>query len=252
MGLKPKERQQRIRDVIAETGEMSVEALARQFDVSAETIRRDLGRLAQSGALQKVHGGARRNQLHAEGSFQERMSEQAGAKAEIARKLARMVEPGDTIFIDTGSTTLICAEALAETDDLTIITNSLRIAQVMGRTGRSRVFLLGGSFSPDNAETLGPLVIDQIGRFQADHAVLSAAAVDAKAGVTNADFDEALIARAMMDRSSHAVLVADHTKLGRKAAFRVCRLDEVDVLVCDQAPDAEFAGALALAGVELR
>ena len=140
-------------NVVAETGEVTVDALALRFDVSAETIRRDLAQLAETGALQKVHGGARRLCLHAEGSYGERMTQDAGAKAGIAQKLTRLVAPGDTLFIDTGTTTLTCAEALTAVDGLTVITDSLHVAQALGRS-RNRVFLLGGEFSADSAETV--------------------------------------------------------------------------------------------------
>jgi DeoR family glycerol-3-phosphate regulon repressor len=251
--VKPKQRQSKIIDLMARDGEATVEALAAAFDVSAETIRRDLAQLAADGALQKVHGGARRLRLHAEGSFQERMNEDAEAKAAIGRKLAAVIEPGDTLFIDTGTTTLACAAELARVGGLTVITNSLRIARVLGEgEGRARVFLLGGSFSADNAQTVGPLVLEQIARFQADHAVLAVAALDAAAGALDADFDEAQVARAMSDRAGNTIVVAQAAKLGRKAAFRVCQLEAIDMLICESLPDAGFRAALETARVEIR
>lgn len=251
--LKPRQRQTRILDVVARDGEATVEALSAVFDVSAETIRRDLAALAETGQLQKVHGGARRLRLHAEGSFQERMAENAAAKTVIAGKLAGIVEPGDTLFVDTGTTTLIAAEALARIPRLTVITNSLRVAQLIGRADAgSRVFLLGGLFAADNAETLGQMALQQVARFQADHALIGPAAVDAAVGVMNADFDEAQIARAMCDHARNTIVLAHGAKLGRKAAFHVCRLDEIDVLVCDERPSDAFAAALEAARVDLR
>jgi DeoR/GlpR family transcriptional regulator of sugar metabolism len=223
------------------------------FEVSAETIRRDLAQLATSGGLQKVHGGARRLRLHADASFQERLSEDADAKRLIAQKLAKMIAPGDTLFIDTGTTTLFCAEALANVPQLTVITNSVRIAQVVARGEHpARVFLLGGSYSPDNAETAGPMVLEQVARFQADHAVLAVAAIDAVSGATDSDFDEAQTARAMMANATNTIVVAQAAKLGRKAAFRICMLQEIDVLVCDDVPGDAFRAALDAAGVEVR
>jgi DeoR/GlpR family transcriptional regulator of sugar metabolism len=251
--MKPRQRQTRILDVVARDGEATVESLAAVFEVSAETIRRDLAQLATSGGLQKVHGGARRLRLHADASFQERLSEDADAKRLIAQKLAKMIAPGDTLFIDTGTTTLFCAEALANVPQLTVITNSVRIAQVVARGEHpARVFLLGGSYSPDNAETAGPMVLEQVARFQADHAVLAVAAIDAVSGATDSDFDEAQTARAMMANATNTIVVAQAAKLGRKAAFRICMLQEIDVLVCDDVPGDAFRAALDAAGVEVR
>lgn len=242
--MTPKQRRSEIAEMVGRTGQITVEALAAAFGVSLETIRRDLGKLAETGALQKIHGGAKPLRLHAEGSFDERMAEDADAKGRIARKLAAIVAPGDTIFVDTGSTTLICAEELAKVDRLTVITNSVRVAQVIDRSSENKVYLLGGAFSGDNAETAGPLVIEQIGRFRADRAILTVAALDADAGAMDSDFDEAQVARAMMANAHQTVVLAHASKLGRRAAFQICRLDEVDVFVCDQTPDSGFKTVL--------
>lgn len=251
--MKPKDRQVRIFEIVGRDGAASVEVLAETFDVSVETIRRDLSDLASTGALHKVRGGARRITLTTEGSFEERRFEQAGAKAAIARTLADILEAGDTIFLDTGTTTLACAEALARHDGLTIITNSFFIAQRLGAdVGRHKVYVLGGAWHASNAETVGPLAIEQIGRFQADHAVLGVAALDAEAGAMDADFDEAQIARAMIDHARHVIVLAHGEKFGRRAAFRVCRLNEIDMLVSDREPDGPLAAALAGVAIEVR
>lgn len=250
--MKPKQRQTRILDVVARDGEATVDRLAIVFDVSAETIRRDLAQLAETGALQKVHGGARRLRLQSEGSFQERMAEHAAAKGRIAEKVARIIEPGDTMFIDTGSTTLIVAEVLVRIPRLTVVTNSLRVAQVMAKAEEARVFVLGGQLAPDNAETLGSMVVEAIGRFQADHAIISPAALDIGVGAMNADFGESEVSRAMCGNARNVVILAHAAKLGRKAAYRIAPLDQIDMLVTDQAPGDAFAAALVAAGVEVK
>ena len=249
--MKPIQRRSKIVETVDSHGAMSVDALASQFAVSPETIRRDLGHLADSGALQKVHGGARPLRLHTEGSFGERMAEDAAAKLVIAGKLAQLVEPGDTVFIDTGSTTVICARPLAAIGHLTVITNSVRVAEIIAQTPTNTVYLLGGAFGGDNGETTGPLVIDQIALFQADHAIITVAAIDADVGAMDADFAEAQVARAMIVASRQTVVLAHGTKLRRKAAFRICRLDQIDVLVCDRKPDCGFLTSLHAAGCAL-
>ena len=241
----PTERRSRIRDLVRRDGEGRVDALAETLGVSAETIRRDLARLAREGALQKVHGGARR--LVAEGSLAERMAEGAEAKARIGRRLAELVEPGETLFMDAGTTTMACADALAERSEgagVTVVTNSVEVARRMGRGSGHVVYLLGGGFRSEDNETLGPLAIEQAARFQADRAVLTVAGLDAEAGATDASFDEAQVARAMIAHARDTTVVAHAAKMGRRAAFRVCRLEEVSLLVCDEAPPDELAAAL--------
>lgn len=249
--MKPEDRQQRIRELVSRDGATRVDTLAEAFGVSAETIRRDLARLAEEGAIQKVHGGARRLRLFAEGSRDERAAEGAEAKARIARRLAEIVEPGETLFIDAGTTTLACAEALSATEGLTVITNSLEIAQRVGRNASASVYLLGGALRAAEAETLGPLVIEQLDRFQADRAILTVAGLDAAAGATDSGFEEAQVARAMIGRAGSTTIVAHAAKLGRRAAFRVCALAEIETLVCDRPPPEDMAGPLGRVRVEV-
>jgi DeoR family glycerol-3-phosphate regulon repressor len=251
--VKPQQRRTRVLDIIEREGEVTVDTLASDFGVSAETIRRDLAALAEEGSVQKVHGGARRMRLHAEGSFDERMDEAAAGKNEIARKLAQIVKPGDTCLIDTGSTTLACAHALTSTAGLTIVTNSVRIAHVMARgTGNARVHLIGGLYAPDNGESVGADAIEQIARFRADYAIVGVAALDTSAGAYAADFDEASIARAMCSNARKIVVVAHVDKFGRQAAHRICRLDEIDILVCDGTPETQTRLALQSAAVTVQ
>lgn len=250
--MRPEERQAEILAAVERDGEVSVVALVERYGVSGETIRRDLAQLATTGAVQKVHGGARRPVVHVENSFDERMFEQASEKAIIGQKLRKVVAPGDSCFIDTGTTTLACAKALAEMPNLTVITNSARIARVMGRADKGgQTFLLGGRYAADNVETVGPMVLAQIALFHADHAILGVAAMDADAGALDANAEEAAVARAMCAQARQVVIVSGSGKFGRRAAHRVCDFDEMDVLVTDTPPAERFRTALANAGVTL-
>lgn len=252
MRIKPKQRQSHILDTVSEQGQVSVDLLALRFNVSVETIRRDLGYLANCGVLQKIHGGAKSLPLQTENSFAERMTDSVAAKQVIGQKLAKIIKPGTTLFLDTGSTTLICAKQLLDVQGLTVVTNSLRIAQVLGKSKAGiTVHLLGGRYDEDNDETTGPLTIEQIGHYQADYAVLCAAAVDVDIGVTDANFDEAQIAMAMINCANRIIVVADSSKLDNKAAYRVCRLNRMDALVCEVTPSAKLTKALAHIGIEL-
>lgn len=249
--MKPSDRQAEILICVERDGEVSVPALAARFHVSAETIRRDLSHLAETGALQKVHGGARRIRLHVESSFEDRMSEQAAEKGVIAQKLRELISPGDTCFIDTGTTTLACAKALADVQDITIITNSLHIARIMANgQGHPQVFLLGGNYAPDNGETVGPIALAQIAQFHADYAIIGAAALDVAIGSMDANFDEAAIARVMCENASKIIVTAASAKFGKRAAHRVCPLDAIDILVSDTVPGEAFSAALAAARVK--
>jgi len=249
--MKPEARQLQIAAVINQEGHQSVEALAARFSVSAETIRRDLALLVESGAVQKVHGGARKARLHSEGSFEERMSEDAPAKQAIARRLGSLIESGETLFIDTGSTTLACAEALRAVSDLTIITNSVRVAMAFGNGNGGRVLLLGGRYGTGNAQTVGPATIAQIADFRADRAILTPAALDPDAGAMDQDLDESLVARAMHAHARSTIIVAAAAKIGRHGAHRVCPFEEISILVTDRPVAGKLGDLLHAADVSV-
>jgi DeoR family transcriptional regulator, glycerol-3-phosphate regulon repressor len=250
--MKPHERQPQIEAIIRREGEVSVEMLAARFDVSSETIRRDLGALAELGRVQKVHGGARRAQLIREPSHDERETTAAEAKAAIGRRLNDLVEPGETLFIDTGSTTLATAGALAQIPNLTIITNSCRLAERVARAGSdATVHLLGGRYGVDNAQTTGVAVIEQLQGFRADRAILTVAAIDPEYGAMDASLDEAQIARAMIRSARTVTVLADASKFGRHAAFAVCATEDIDLIISDGQLDKAHKEALAAKGVDL-
>lgn len=249
--VRPGVRQAEICDLVARHGEMSVEKLALKFGTSQETIRRDLSILADVGRVQKVHGGARRVLRRDEGAFEERMGRNALAKRLIAEKVAKLIAPRQTIFMDTGSTTLICAEALARVKDLTVITNSVRVAATFtAGAGGAEVYLLGGRYRSDNSQTVGPTAICEIEQYRTDHAIITIGALDTS-GAHDYSSDEAQVARAMIAAASEIMVVADHTKFGQSATFSVCDLKRIDRLVVDRLPDGALGESLSLANVEV-
>jgi DeoR/GlpR family transcriptional regulator of sugar metabolism len=249
--VRPDDRRERIVDLVRARRRVSVDALAESLDISRETIRRDLTELAGRRLVRKVHGGATLPDLQGEGAFSVRMGERAAEKRAIARRAAELFSPGDTLLVDTGTTTLAFAEELARRQSLTVITNSLGIAQIMGRSGNGHaIYLLGGAFSADASETLGPLAIEQIGAFHAAHAVLTVGAINA-AGLLDFNLDEAQIARAMLRQARLVTVLADDSKFDQHALFPIAPLAKVDRLVSNAAPGAELAEALREAGVAL-
>lgn len=247
--MKPKQRKSEIVSRVERYGQVTVDGLAGDFGVSAETIRRDLSDLAEAGLLLKVHGGARRRRLDAEGSFAQRMAENADAKACIAEKLVGMIPAGATLFVDTGSTTLAAAHALGGVGGVTVITNSARIAAALG--DRAAVHLLGGQWRSDNAQTVGAQAIEQIATFRADHAVLTVGAIDAEGGAADYNLEEADVARAMIAHADQVIVLADRSKIGRRAPFVVCPASCVDLLITDGAVAPSVRAAFDTAGTRI-
>jgi DeoR family glycerol-3-phosphate regulon repressor len=237
--------------LLREGRRLSVEHLAEELGASRETIRRDLTELAAEGIVRKFHGGAALPEPRGENRFQARMSEHLHEKRAVARHAAGLFGDGDTIFIDTGTTTVLFAEELARHSGITVITNSVTIAQTVTQgDADNRVFVIGGEYASEAAENLGSLAVEQVGRFQAMHAVITVGAID-ELGVMDFSLGEAEVARAMIAQARCITVIADSSKCNRMALFRVCTLEEIDRLVIDRLPSGGIAAALRAAGVEI-
>lgn len=250
--MKIKLRQAKIIEFIRVNGHTTVDQLATLLDISRETIRRDLTALANLGKIQKIHGGATLPRVFGEDSFQQRMSDNAKAKARIAKTASKLFSAGETIFIDTGSTTLYLAEKISEASGLTIVTNSTDIARTISAAATdNQVFLLGGEFSSDNRQTIGTMVAEQIRSFRAHHTVLTIGGLDGRTGVMDYNIEEAQVARTMIEQSESLTVLVDGSKFNAVASFEVCPLTRIDRLVCDTAPPRALDEALITAGVEI-
>lgn len=230
-----------------------VERLAIEFAASRETIRRDLAGLDRQGLLRRVHGGAVAGPVPGsivdEGPFHQRMRQQVAAKRAMARHLAQGLMPGDSLFIDTGSTTLFLAEEIGRRKGLIIITNSAEIATLCDRGEGNRVVLIGGEFRGPGRETVGATTVAQIGQLRAARAVLTVAAVTER-GFFDSDPQEAEVARAMIAQVEDVTLLADSSKMGRAGVFEVCAMAKAARIVTDGMPKALHDAAEA-AGVRV-
>jgi DeoR/GlpR family transcriptional regulator of sugar metabolism len=248
----PEQRRHRILSVMHGQEQITVNELARELDVSKETIRRDLRNLEGRGLLRKVHGGAVHQQTANETAFSQRVARQRLEKERIGERAAALFNAGDSLFVDTGTTTAIFASALARRSGLTVITNSFEVARRLWQgLGENRVYLLGGEYRGDASETVGPLTLQQIATFRADHAVLTVGAIDDEGGVFDYNTEEATVAAAMVSQARTTTVLADHTKLGHAALVQVCPLSEIDRVVTDRSPEKALRGALRAAGIEL-
>lgn len=247
--LKPDARRDRILALVHERGRVTVDELAALLDSSRETLRRDLGLLADAGRIRKFHGGAALPDLGQEGPFAQRLLTAVQEKRAIASAAAQLFGAGDTIFVDTGTTTLIFAQALARRPGVTVITNGLEIGRTIAEAG-GKVFIVGGEYRPELGEMVGPLAVEQIERFHAGHAVLTAGAIGI-GGPMDFELEEAQIARAMIAQARSITILADSAKLDKAALFQLCPLSRISRLVVDAPTSEEFAAALVAAGVEL-
>lgn len=250
--MRPNDRQLKITDIIRREGRVTVDQLVETFSSSPETIRRDLNVLAKSGKVQKVHGGAIFSNIHGEGSFQQRMTENIVAKRQIAEKASKLISPGDSLFIKTGSTTTVFAEELTKISNLTIVTNSLEIAKITGANKNgSKVFLLGGEYESDNRETLGSMVISQLNNFHVQHLIIPIGCINADIGVSDFSSSEVAVTRAMIEHAQNSIILADSTKFDRVAPFVIGPLNLFDKMVCEKEPNKLLKQSLEQNEVEI-
>ena len=215
-----KSRHAKILEQLSADGEATVQALAGGFGVSVMTIRRDLAELEASGELTRTHGGAMLSRAGIiEFSFREKGQRNADEKRAIAREAAELVERGMTLTLDTGTTTLEVAKAVAGVPDLTVLTSSLAIASALyGRPNISLV-LTGGAVRTGSPDLSGWLTEENLKRFRVDIACIGADGAD-REGVFTTDVNVARVSQAMIASAHETVLVADHTKFEKPAFVR--------------------------------
>ncbi len=253
--MRPSERQDEIVRLVHRSGEISVDDLAERLNVSRETVRRDLSNLDAVGRLRKFHGGARvrsqnTSEPSAEGPFALRLADNPAPKRQIAYTAASLLSPGDAVFIDTGTTTLMLAEALVDLPSLVVITNSCRIAATVAANPDHRIFLIGGAYGADAGQSLGHLAVEQIRKFRARHAFLTVGAVDEN-GVMDFDAQETEIAQAMIERCDMVTVLADSSKIGKRGIFEVAPWSNIDRLVTDQSIGQHLENVLRGENVEV-
>lgn len=235
--LIPAQRRQKIREYLEDQGIAQSATLGELLGVSEATVRRDLEWLEREGVVERTHGGAMLSQrLPTEPAYARSALAHPEEKRHIGRAAAELVEPGDTIFLNSGTTTTQLVRALRERsalDGLTVVTNSLSAA-LEAREGGWEAILLGGSFRPISNSVVGRFAVETLRHIYAAKAFLGVDGISLKFGCTTPISGEAEVARQMIEHTRDAVvIVADHSKWGVVSNFPVASLDEIDVLVTD-------------------
>lgn len=247
------ERHARIRDVVETRRVVSTEDLARALDVSAETVRRDLVQLGNQGHLRRVHGGAAARSVHvgSELAFEDRSSLDAAAKSAIAGIAVGLVQPGQTIVLDVGTTAVEVARALPDSFAGTVATCSLLVAAELATRSTVDVLVPGGRVLRGDLAVSGAPTVAFFADLRADVAFLGSGGVDADAGLTDFHFDEVATRRVILAHSAQSYVLADSSKFARVAPHRVCGLDELTAVITDRQPPAALLRAADQAGAEI-
>lgn len=251
------ERQDAIGRMLTQAGRVAVVDLARAFDVTAETVRRDLAAMESAGMLRRVHGGAvaADRVSTAETALGERGSANAPQKDAIARRAMAAVAGVGSVYLDAGTTTANLAATLAARPDpagtLEVVTHSIPIAHSLCTSAAFDITVIGGRVRAVTAAAVGAETVRRIEGLRPDVAFVGANGISAGFGVSTPDPDEASVKRAIVGAAQRVIVLADSSKQGAEYLVRVAALGEIDVLVTDRQPRGPLAHALAENDVEV-
>lgn len=227
-----------IMDIIREEKSARVEDLALRLNVSENTIRRDLSMLSRRGLIERTKGGALSNMEGlSEKSFSTRQARNRSGKELIAEKAASLVRRGETIILDGGTTALLLAEKIAEMDHITVLTNSLDVAQILSENSNITLVLSGGIFDPNSRTMTGPPAQKFFEEVNGDKLFLAVTGISAEKGLTDQNMQETPVKIRMLASAAEVIVLADSSKFGRTAFSPICDLSQIDRIITDTLPD---------------
>jgi DeoR family glycerol-3-phosphate regulon repressor/DeoR family fructose operon transcriptional repressor len=238
--------------LIKQLGQITVTEMSARFEVSLDTIRRDLDSLADQGLISRIHGGAVAidSMATADSPFEQRINAHQVAKTNIGRAAARLISSGQTLIINGGSTAVAFAAGLADLQGLTIVTNNLSLPAAIRSAAVKSLYLLGGEIRSGARITLGPVGFLGTRQIIADTAVIGVGGLTEE-GISTSQIDEATMMAGMIAAARRTIVIADKTKFGRLGFALVASLDQLDVLVTDEEPPPDLKVALEAAGVRI-
>jgi len=230
-------------------GFVSVEALADRFNVTPQTIRRDINALCGRGDLRRHHGGAAPPSSTRNLDYAARQRLNRDAKQRIARAVAAHIADGSSLFINIGTTNEAVAEALRHHQGLQIITNNLHVAATLAPAPGVEVIITGGQVRARDLGLVGEATLDVIRQFRVDKAVIGASGLDLDGALLDFDYREVRVARELMAHACETVLAIDKSKIGRRAMAKIADLADIDHVFCDASPPVALAHAVRMSEV---
>lgn len=246
------ERRRHILSLVQSQGRVLVGELSRTLGISQITIRKDLEHLQSRGLIQRTHGGALRMQSGAlfDPSLQEKQKQHSQEKQRIADEAAKMVQEGQCVMLDSGTTTTAVAHALKRYSQLTLITNAVNIAAELTNTN-FEVILIGGTLRKNSFSLVGPLAEDVLNEMHADILFLGVDGFDVETGITTPNFLESRVNRAMVKAARRVVVVCDSAKFNRRSLSRIVPTSAIHCVITDKNIPREAEDALRSQNVEL-
>ena len=245
------QRQVEILETARAAGRVSVDELAGRYDVTPQTIRKDINDLCERRLLMRVHGGAVMTSGIENLSYDARRVIAHSEKRAIGIAAAALIPDKASLFINLGTTTEEVARALRGHQDLLIITNNLNVALQLHNVPRFEVIIAGGPVRHADGGIIGTATVEFVKQFKVDYAVIGGSALDEEGSLLDFDYLEVKVARAIIENARKVILVADRTKFERSAPIRIGHISEIDVFVTDQLPSKAFADICESAGVKV-
>lgn len=250
--LYPQERHARILELVAARGRVEVTTLSDELDVTTETIRRDLTKLVRQGMVRRVHGGAIHvERIGYEPTLTARGERFASEKDRIARAAVDLLPDGGSILLDSGTTTMALCQLLPADRDLTVVTNSIPVASLLGAKPSVDFYLLGGRVRARTAAAVGDWSAAALSHLVVDVAFIGTNGITVENGLTTPNLDEANTKAAMIAASRRVVVLADHSKVGAVQFCKFGNLADVDTIVTDTGLDDETADRLSAVGPDV-
>ena len=248
--MKQSLRHQQIIDLVTQTGYISTEELVNVFNVTSQTIRRDLNELAEQGLIRRHHGGAASPSSIENSDYQERKYFFSKEKQAIAQRVASLIKNGSSLFIDIGSTPEAVAHALLQHQNLRIVTNNLNAAHILMEKSDFDITIAGGNLRDDGG-IIGEATVDFLSQFRLDYGILGISAIDEDGTLLDYDFHEVQVKRVLINSSRKVLLPVDHSKFNRHAIVRLGSIGDLDVLLTDLQPSEKIMQLLQQNNVQL-
>lgn len=247
----PSDRQAAILEIAKRQGRVSVDELAGRYEVSVQTIRKDLNELCDERLLSRVHGGAVLGSGVENVGYDARRAIAAPEKNAIGRTAADLIPDHSSLFINIGTTTEAVAHALLRHSGLMVITNNINVANIMRPYPEVEVIIAGGVVRRSDGGVVGEAAVDFIRQFKVDFAVIGASAIDADGSLLDFDYREVRVAQAILENARRVILVSDSTKFERSAPVRIAHVSQIATFVTDNCPSPAFRQVCHDAGVHL-
>lgn len=251
-GMMAEERRTQILKIVRSAGRVRVNELAGRFSTSAVTIRNDLNELHQRGLVLRSHGGAvlpgtmlRKSRVH------ERLKTHSDEKRRIGAMAVSLIHDGETIILDSGTTTLEIARQMKKMQGVQVITNGVNIAAELLDARDIQLFIVGGTVRGESASISGRFTEEMFDQFSADKLFLSGAGCDLDFGISGANLEETMVNRAMLRISREIILVADSSKFSKRSMTRIAPFTEIDTVISDISLDKEIQAKLRAVGCNL-